>query len=76
MDEPEHSKYRKITQSWFTHNAIKSLEERIRDIARDSIDRMAQYGSTCDFVQDVARAAAEHEKGDTQAELAIPRGMR
>ena len=54
MDEPDHSKYRRITQSWFTQQGIKSLEDRIRSIARASIDRMAERGSACDFVRDVA----------------------
>jgi cytochrome P450 len=54
MDEPDHSKYRRITQSWFTQQGVKSLEERIRSIARASIDRMAERGSACDFVRDVA----------------------
>ena len=54
MDEPDHSKYRRITQSWFTQQRVKSLEDRIRAIARASIDRMADRGSDCDFVRDVA----------------------
>src|SRR5216684_1749386 len=54
MDEPDHSKYRRITQSWFTQQRVKSLEDRIRSIARASIDRMAERGSACDFVRDVA----------------------
>ena len=54
MDEPDHSKYRRITQSWFTQQRVRSLEDRIRSIARASIDRMAELGSACDFVRDVA----------------------
>ena len=54
MDEPDHSKYRRITQSWFTQQRVQSLEDRIRCIARASIDRMAERGSACDFVRDVA----------------------
>jgi cytochrome P450 len=54
MDEPDHLKYRRITQSWFTQQRVKSLEDRIRSIARASIDRMAAHGSACDFVRDVA----------------------
>ena len=54
MDEPDHSKYRRITQSWFTQQRVRSLEDRIRSIARASIARMAEYGSACDFVRDVA----------------------
>src|SRR5262245_5521669 len=54
MDEPDHLKYRRITQSWFTQHRLRSLEHQIRTIARASVDRMAAYGSTCDFVRDVA----------------------
>jgi cytochrome P450 len=54
MDEPDHLKYRRITQSWFTQQKVGSLEHGIRAIARASIDRMAERGSACDFVRDVA----------------------
>ena len=54
MDEPDHLKYRRITQSWFTQQRVTSLEDRIRAIARASIDRMAARAPTCDFVRDVA----------------------
>jgi hypothetical protein len=36
---------------------VKSLEDRIRGIARASIDRMAERGSTCDFVRDAVRTS-------------------
>ena len=54
MDAPDHLKYRRIAQSWFTPQKAKSLEDRIRSIARASIDRMAAQGPRCDFVRDVA----------------------
>ena len=54
MDEPDHLKYRRITQSWFTMQRVGSLEYGIRAIARASIDRMAEHDSVCDFVRDVA----------------------
>jgi cytochrome P450 len=54
MDDPDHLKYRRITQSWFTQQRVGSLEHGIRAIARASIDRMAAHGSVCDFVRDVA----------------------
>src|SRR4051794_15524449 len=41
MDEPDHTKYRRITQAWFTQQRVTALEDRIRAIARASIDRMA-----------------------------------
>lgn len=54
MDEPDHSKYRRITQSWFTRQRVGSLEHGIRAIARAGIDRMADRAPVCDFVRDVA----------------------
>ena len=54
MDEPDHTKYRRVTQAWFTRERIRSLEQRIRAIARASIERMAARGPACDFVRDVA----------------------
>src|SRR5947209_5167621 len=54
MDEPDHSRYRRITQSWFTQQRVASLENRIRAIARASIERMAERSPACDFVRDVA----------------------
>ncbi|HEX6866626.1 MAG TPA: cytochrome P450 [Caulobacteraceae bacterium] len=54
MDPPDHPKYRLLTQAWFMPQNIRKLEERIREIAREHVDRMAGLGGECDFVQDVA----------------------
>ncbi|MGN6149701.1 MAG: cytochrome P450, partial [Rhizomicrobium sp.] len=55
MDAPDHPKYRVLTQSWFLPQNVKTLEERIRRIARASVDKMLAKGSgTCDFVNEVA----------------------
>jgi cytochrome P450 len=54
MDEPDHLQYRRIAQAWFTRQGVKPLEDRIRSIARASINRMAERGPECDFVRDVA----------------------
>jgi cytochrome P450 len=54
MDEPDHLKYRALTQSWFMPQNLKRLEVRIREIARAFVDRMAARGGRCDFVSDVA----------------------
>nr|HRK70706.1 hypothetical protein [Micropepsaceae bacterium] len=34
MDNPDHMKYRRLTQAWFLPQNIKKLEGRIREIAR------------------------------------------
>jgi cytochrome P450 len=54
MDAPDHPKYRALTQSWFLPHNIKSLEERIRRIARSSVEKMLAKNGECEFVADVA----------------------
>ena len=54
MDAPDHIKYRALTQSWFLPHNIKSLEDRIRRIARGAVEKMLASGGQCDFVSDVA----------------------
>ncbi|MGE5567046.1 MAG: cytochrome P450 [Parcubacteria group bacterium] len=54
MDPPDHPKYRVLTQAWFLPQNIRKLEDRIREIARAHVDRMAEMGGECDFVNDVA----------------------
>jgi cytochrome P450 len=54
MDAPDHMKYRILTQAWFMPQNLKKLEERIRVIARASVDKMAAKGGRCDFVNEVA----------------------
>jgi cytochrome P450 len=54
MDAPEHQHYRGLTQRWFLGKQLRPLEDRIRDLARETIDDMAARGGACDFVEDVA----------------------
>ena len=54
MDAPDHPKYRALTQGWFMPQNLKKLEDRIRVIARASVDKMAARGGECDFVNEVA----------------------
>lgn len=54
MDPPEHGEYRRMTQSWFMPKNLKSLESRIRQLARQTVERMASFGGRCDFARDVA----------------------
>ncbi|HEY2661299.1 MAG TPA: cytochrome P450 [Caulobacteraceae bacterium] len=54
MDAPDHPKYRALTQAWFMPPNIRGLDERIRKIARASVDRMLAKGGECDFVREVA----------------------
>ena len=54
MDAPDHMKYRLLTQSWFMPKNLKIVEERIRQIARETVDQMLAQGGACDFARDVA----------------------
>jgi cytochrome P450 len=54
MDNPDHFNYRRLTQAWFLPQNLRSLELRIREIARGFVDRMAAHGGRCDFARDVA----------------------
>ena len=54
MDEPDHMKYRALTQAWFMPQNIRKLEGRIRELAREAVARMQAMGGECDFVEEVA----------------------
>jgi cytochrome P450 len=54
MDNPDHMAYRRLTQGAFLPQNLRSLEGRIREIAREFIDVMASHGERCDFAKDVA----------------------
>jgi hypothetical protein len=54
MDAPDHPKYRVMTQSWFLPGNVKKREERIRAMARASVERLLATGGACDFVTDIA----------------------
>jgi cytochrome P450 len=54
MDSPSHMAYRRLTQSWFMPQNLRTLEARVRDVAREFVDRMAATGGRCDFARDVA----------------------
>ncbi len=60
MDAPDHPKYRALTQSWFLPQNIKSLEERIRRIARGAVNKMVAKNGQCDFVNEIAMAYPLH----------------
>jgi cytochrome P450 len=53
MDEPDHLKFRRVIQGWFTTSRLKAFGADIRAIARASVDHMASLGGECDFVRDV-----------------------
>lgn len=54
MDDPDHSKYRVLTQAWFMGKNLRKLEARVSELARQYVDKLADLGGECDFVKDVA----------------------
>jgi cytochrome P450 len=54
MDAPDHMKYRLLTQSWFMPKNLRMIEERVREIARETVETMLATGGECDFARDVA----------------------
>ncbi|MEM7101176.1 MAG: cytochrome P450 [Pseudomonadota bacterium] len=54
MDDPDHMKYRRLTQGWFMGTNLRNLQGRVDELARAYVDRLADMGGECDFVKDVA----------------------
>lgn len=54
MDAPEHMKYRLLTQNWFMPKNLKTIEARIREIAKATVEKMLEMDGECDFARDVA----------------------
>ena len=54
MDDPDHSRYRALTQRWFMGSNLRRLTGRIGELATMTVDRLDELGGECDFVKDVA----------------------
>ena len=54
MDDPDHSRYRMLTQGWFMGANLRKLEGRVNQLATMYVDRLGELGGECDFVKDVA----------------------
>jgi cytochrome P450 len=54
MDDPDHRVVRAIGADWFRPKAMRMLEGRVRELAREHVDRMAALGGECDFAADIA----------------------
>ena len=54
MDDPDHTKYRMLTQSWFMGKNLRKLQADVDALAVKYVDRLADLGGECDFVKDVA----------------------
>ena len=54
MDAPDHTTYRKISVDWFKQANVARLGDRAAELAKRSVDHMAELGGECDFFRDVA----------------------
>ena len=54
MDGDQHKAHRNIVNDWFKPGNVKKMQDRIDELARQSVDQMAALGGECDFVNDVA----------------------
>jgi len=54
MNEPDHRKYRMLTQAWFQPKSLQKVEASVRALARRYVDRLAATGGQCDFVAEIA----------------------
>jgi cytochrome P450 len=56
MDEPDHGKYRKLTNDWFKPTSVRRLTDRLDELSRQAVDKLEALGGEADFYQDIALA--------------------
>ncbi len=56
MDEPDHGKYRKLTNDWFKPASVRRLWDRLDELSRQAIDKLEALGGEADFYKDIALA--------------------
>ncbi len=55
MDEPEHRKFRELTQAWFMGKGVSRLEAHVGAMVERYLGRMREHGSApFDFAQEIA----------------------
>ncbi|WP_163508470.1 cytochrome P450 [Fodinicola acaciae] len=54
LDDPKHKVLRAVAADWFKPRAMRELQVRVDELAKQYVDRMAELGGECDFAQDVA----------------------
>lgn len=54
MDDPEHRTIRGLTSEWFLPKNLAKLDERLGELAVQSVDKMVDLGGECDFARDIA----------------------
>ena len=54
IDDPEHKALRGLTVDWFKPSSLARLDDRLAELARQAVDKMAALGGECDFARDIA----------------------
>lgn len=54
MDAPEHGKYRNLTADWFKPASISRLNDRLDELSRETLTKLAEFDGRCDFATDIA----------------------
>ena len=56
MDEPDHAKYRKLTNDWFKPASVRRLTDRLDELSRQAVAKLEALGGEADFYKDIALA--------------------
>ncbi len=54
MDEPKHLKLRRVTRDWFLPRSVAKLDEEIKSLCKEYVDKMHDMGGECDFIKDIS----------------------
>jgi cytochrome P450 len=54
MDTPDHRVYRSLTADWSLPKSMARLDDRLKVLAKQAVDRMVDLGGECDFARDIA----------------------
>ncbi|MEZ5568684.1 MAG: cytochrome P450 [Halioglobus sp.] len=53
MDKPKHLKLRRVTREWFLPRSIAKLDEEVKLLCKEYVDRMRDMDGECDFIKDI-----------------------
>lgn len=53
MDKPKHLKLRRVSRDWFLPRSIAKLDDEVKLLCTEYVDRMRDMGDECDFIKDI-----------------------
>ncbi len=54
MDDPEHRKYRSLTNDWFKPASIRRMADDIDALSVEALATLERFGGECDFAKEIA----------------------